>query len=108
LQRTYSLGGRTYLRTITKPIGPGAVDYRGNALAETVVIHGASVSSIDHTTGIVTMTGAPGGAPTADFQYHIPVMLVSDKFTPKVARSNKGNRIVRWNFGLRIVQPPNY
>lgn len=108
LQKTYTLGGRTFVRTITKPIGPGAIDYLGNALAETVVVHGGSVASIDHTTGIVTFSPAPGGTPTADFQYHIPVRMTTDKFFPKVGRSNKGNRIIRWNLGLIIVNPPNY
>jgi uncharacterized protein (TIGR02217 family) len=107
LQRTYSLGGRTYVRPITKPITSSVVDYRGNPLANSLVVHGATISSIDHTTGLVTLSGV-SGTPTADFQYHIPVMLTSDKFTPKVAKSNKGNRIVRWNFGLMIVTPPNY
>ena len=108
LQKTYSLGGRTYVRTITKPITSSVIDYRGNALANSVVVHGATVVSIDHTTGLVTFSGTPGGTPTADFQYHIPVRLTTDKFTPKISKSNKGNRIVRWNLGLVIVRPPNY
>lgn len=110
LQRTRTLGGRTFIRAITKPITASVVDYRGNALTNTVTIHpsGGTLASVDHTTGIATFSVAPSGTPTADFQYHIPVRLSVDKFTPKVARSGKGNRIVRWNFGLVITRPPNY
>jgi uncharacterized protein (TIGR02217 family) len=110
LTKTYSLGGRTYQRAITKPIGPGVVDYLNKAFAESVVVHqtGGTVSSIDHTTGIVIFSVAPSGTPTADFQYHIPVKLTTDKFAPRVVRSGKGNRITRWNFGLIIGNPPNY
>lgn len=110
LQKTYSLGSRTYVRTITKPIGPGAIDYLGNPLTETVVIHpsGGTFSSLDHTTGIATFSAAPTGTPSADFEYHIPVRLTADKFAPRAEKSNSGNRITRWNMGLMIVNPPNY
>lgn len=110
LQKTYSLGGRTLVRTITKPIGPGVVNYLGTVFAETVVVHavGVSVDSIDHTTGLVTFSGTPTGTPTADFSYHIPVRFKDDGFQPRVERSNNQNRIVRWNLGLVVVSPPNY
>src|SRR5690349_3713996 len=75
MQKTYSLAGNTYVRTITKPITASVKDYQGNALSNSVTVHvsGTTVSSIDHTTGIVTFVGAPSGTPNADFQYHIPV-----------------------------------
>jgi uncharacterized protein (TIGR02217 family) len=109
LQKTYTLGGRTYIRTITKPITASVIDYQGNAMVNTVTIHasGGTLTSIDHTTGIALFSVAPSSV-TADFQYHIPVRLTTDKFTPKVSKSGKGNRIVRWNLGLVIVRPPNY
>ena len=111
LQKTYSLGGRTYVRAITKPINTSVKDYQGNALANTITIHvsGTTVASIDHTTGIVTFVGAPTGTPTADFGYHIPVRFTSDKFQPQTKKSGPGARLIKWNsLGLIEVRPPNY
>lgn len=112
LQKTYSLGGRTYVRAITKPITTSVKDYQGNALPNSVFItvSGATVSSIDHTTGLVTFSGAPSGTPTATFKYHIPVRFTSDKFEPEVEESNiSGLPIINWKtLGLIEVRPPNY
>lgn len=111
-QKTYTLAGRTYVRTITKIIGPGASDYKGNALGETFSIvnpAGGTFGSLDHTTGIATFSGAPSGTPTASFQYHIPVRLTSDKFDPEIQPSAAGYRLIKWNsLGLIEVFPPNY
>lgn len=110
LQKTYSLGGRTLVRVITKPIGSPVIDYEGNTFSETVTVHvsGATVTSIDHTTGLVTFNTAPSGTPSADFLYHVPVRFKDDPFTPRVERSGPGARIIRWNLGLVVVAPPNY
>lgn len=111
LSITYSLDAVSYVRSITKPIGPPAIDYLGNALAETVVLNpaGGTGASIDHTTGIVTFTGAPGGTPSASFQYHIPVRFMSDEFDPEIEQSAPGSRFIKWNsMGLIEVLPPNY
>lgn len=113
LQKTYSLGGRTLVRTITKPIMAGVVDYENNALANTVVVSnlgsiGVTIVTIDYTTGLITFSGTPTGTPKADFSYHIPVRFKDDPFLPRVERSGPNNRIVRWNIGLVVVAPPNY
>lgn len=112
LSRTYSLGGRSYVRPITKPIGSPAIDYEGNALSETVTITnlaGGTLGSIDHTTGIVTFSLAPTGTPQASFQYHIPVRFNSDHFDPEIEPSAPGSRFVKWNsLELVEVMPPNY
>jgi len=111
LQRTYSRFGRTYVRTITKPITSAVLDYQGNPLANTVTIHpaGGTFTSMDHTTGIATFSVAPSGTPTADFEYHIPVRFVHDKFQPQIAKGAKGSRIIKWNsLGLIEVRPPKY
>lgn len=109
LQRTYTLGGVSVTRAITKPIGSPAIDYLGNSLSETVVVSGGTVTSIDHTTGIVTFSPAPGGTPTASFQYHIPVRFLSDEFDPEIEESGPNARLVKWNsLGLIEVFPPNY
>lgn len=111
LQVTYTFGGQTYVRTITKPIGPGAIDYLGNALGETVVVNpaGGTVSSIDHTTGLVNFSVAPTGTPSASFSYHVPVRFMSDDFDPEIEQSGPGARFVKWN-SLELIEvlPPNY
>lgn len=112
LQRTYSLAGRTYVRTVTKPITASVKDYKGVALANSVTLYdgggGILSGTVDHTTGIATCTGALA---SASFRYHIPVRFTSDKFAPQVEPSNVGGGqpIVSWNsLGLIEVLPPNY
>ncbi len=108
LQKTYTLGGRTYTRAITKPITSSVIDYRGVNLSNTISVSGATVSATDHTTGKLTLSGV-SGTPHASFQYHIPVRLTSDKFEPEVEPSSSGNRVIKWNsLGLIEVRPPNY
>jgi uncharacterized protein (TIGR02217 family) len=108
LQKTYSLGGRTYVRAITKPITSSVIDYKGVSLANTVSVSGGTVSAVDHQTGLVTFSSV-SGTPHASFQYHIPVRLTSDKFEPEVEASSSANRIIKWNsLGLIEVRPPNY
>lgn len=112
LQKTYSRFGRTYVRTITKPIMAAALDYLGNALTDTVVLKdgGGSVvaGTVDHATGIVTSANSPV---TASFQYHIPVRLDTDDFNPQVDPSavGDGRPKITWNsLSLIEVRPPNY
>jgi uncharacterized protein (TIGR02217 family) len=108
LGKNYSRGGRSLFVPVYKPITASVIDYLGNNLTNSVTIHsGVSPTTIDHTSGIVTFPTDPG-VPTADFKYHIPVHFTIDKFNPTVEKSNKGNRITRWHFGLMIVGPPNY
>ncbi len=110
LQKTYGLGGRSYVRTITKPITASVLDYQGVALSNTVsIVSGGTISSVDHTTGQVTLTGV-SGTPHATFKYHIPVRFTSDKFEPEVEESNvSGLPIINWKtLGLIEVRPPNY
>jgi uncharacterized protein (TIGR02217 family) len=116
LQRVYTLAGRTYTRTITKPITANVKDYQGNALANTVVIKTSGGSTrdpasytVDHATGIVTGTVATSD--TASFQYHIPVRLDTDDFQVQIEDSDVsgGDPIVSWNsLTLVEVRPPNY
>jgi len=109
LQKTYALNGRTYVRTITKPITSSVKDYQGNALADTVVItSGGTLVSVDHTTGQVTLSGV-SGTPHATFSYHIPVRLTSDDFEPQISQSPQGARLIKWNsLSMIEVLPPNY
>jgi uncharacterized protein (TIGR02217 family) len=110
LQKTYSLAGRSYVRTITKPITSSVVDYKGIALPNSVTFTGGTTPTIDHTTGKVTFASV-SGTPHASFKYHIPVRLTSDKFEPEVQPSNVSAKhtVIKWNsLGLIEVRPPNY
>lgn len=114
LQKTYSLGGRTYVRAITKPITSSVVDFKGVAINPSsqpyvpLSVTGGTIVSTDHTTGKVTLSGV-SGTPHATFSYHIPVRLTSDKFEPEVPPSSSLNRLIKWNsLGLIEVRPPNY
>lgn len=109
LQRTYSLAGRTYVRTITKPITSAVFDYLGNPLPDSVTLYdaggGVLAGTVDHTTGIVFSAGVVA---TASFLYHIPVRLTSDRFMPQVEPSDVagGRPIISWNsLGLIELRP---
>lgn len=114
-QKTYTLGGRTFVRPIYKPITSNVIDYRGlvltnppyNVPAPTFSV-GNVLSSIDLTKGQATFS-AVSGTPHATFYYDIPVRFTSDRFDPEVEPSSSGNRIIKWNsLGLIEVRPPNY
>jgi len=113
LQRTYALGGRTFVRAITKPITAAVNDYQGNTIGNTIKLYAAGGSeltgSVDHATGLVT--GASGTVNNASFQYHIPVRLDTDDCQLQVEESavKDGNPIVSWNsLALVEVKAPNY
>lgn len=112
LQKTYTLGGRTLVRTITKPITSSAIDYQGNSLPDSITLYNAGGSpvagTIDHQTGIATSTSTPT---MASFQYHIPVRLDTDDCQLQVEDSAvaDGKPIISWNsLALVEVKPPNY
>jgi uncharacterized protein (TIGR02217 family) len=118
LTKTYTLGGRSYTRKITKPITSGVQDYKGNALTNTVniyfggVLQNPATFSVDFITGIVTILG--GNPPpantvivTADFQFHYPVRFDSDDWQMQVEDSdvNGGKTIISTgNIGLMEVR----
>jgi len=113
LQKTYSIGGRTSVRTITKPIWSTVNDYQGNALANTVVLKSSGSPltygtqwTLDATTGIVTTTS---GSLTADFQFHVPVRFNTDKMKLAAKTPFAGGIVAGWNsIDLIEVLPPNY
>ncbi len=112
LQKTYARFGRTYVRTITKPIATAVLDYQGNALIDTLTLKNVSnvvvAGTLDYTTGIVTSANSPT---KASFQYHIPVRFDTDDFNPQVDPSavGDGRPLISWNsLSLLEVRPPNY
>jgi uncharacterized protein (TIGR02217 family) len=71
LVKRYNLGGYEHVRMITKPVS-GTV---------TIKVGGSPVtpSDIDHLTGLVTFASPPGSAPTATFEFDVPVRFDTDK-----------------------------
>jgi uncharacterized protein (TIGR02217 family) len=70
LVKRYNIGGFEHVRTITKPV-----------VGTVVVKVGASVvtpAGIDYQTGKVTFSSAPGSAPTASFEFDVPVRFETD------------------------------
>ncbi|HEX4381230.1 MAG TPA: DUF2460 domain-containing protein [Candidatus Acidoferrum sp.] len=115
LQKTYTIGGRNYVRTITKPIWGTVNDWQGNALANTVVLKSSesrltygSGWTLDATTGIVTTSST---SLTADFQFHFPVRFDTDELPVQIHESDVagGNPIVSID-GVNLIEvpPPNY
>lgn len=100
LQKTYSIFGDSIAIPITKPIMSTVVDYKGNALTDTVVVkdNGSPVGvSVDVTNGQVTLASAPaaGHAITWDGQFHFPVHFMSDKWNGQVEQSFvRGNEML--------------
>jgi uncharacterized protein (TIGR02217 family) len=87
LQKQYGpLNGRTYTRTIKKPVTASVKDWQGTSLTNTVVVYlngsvqNPSGYTVDYTTGIITFISAPGNgvAVTSDFQFHYPVRFDTD------------------------------
>jgi uncharacterized protein (TIGR02217 family) len=109
LVKNYVIGGRTYQRVITKPINSSVNDFQGNALPNTVFLHGTStVVTVDATTGIVT--GQSAGT-AVDFQFHYPARFDTDELPIQVEESavGAGAPVVSIN-GVQLfeVLPPNY
>lgn len=113
LQKTYTVGGRSSVRTITKPIWHTITDYKGNALTDTVVLKSSGSPltygtdwTIDETTGKVTTTH---GTLTADFQFHVPVRFNTDKMKLAAKTPIAAGIVAAWNsIDLIEVLPPNY
>lgn len=107
LVKNYTVASRTYTRTITKPITSDVLDFDGNALEDTVVLYdnGSTPTwtyAVDHTTGLVTVTGTPtsGHTITADCEFHIPVRFdVDDMAGAQVMESDvaDNNAILTWS-----------
>lgn len=119
LIKQYTSGGRTYTRTIYKPITPAVTDYLGNSLPQTVALfdNGTPILSsdftVDDTTGIVTIPTAPLNTHviTANAQFHFPVRFDTDDLQIQLEESDVagGNAIASVNsITLIEVLGPNF
>ena len=107
LAKTYVTGSRSYVRTIKKPIASPAITYQGAPLPNTVkiylngVLQAGSAWSLDATTGLVTLTSAPGSGVvvSADFQFHYPARFDTDDLQAQIEESNLAadGPLVTWN-----------
>lgn len=71
LAKYYTSGDQTETRKIRKPVANTVKIYNGS----TRVLTGFT---IDHTTGVVTFTAAPGYIPSATFEFDVPVRFDTD------------------------------
>lgn len=87
LKKTYTVGGQSVTVNIRKPVTASVVDYQNVAQENTVKIYTGSPLAemtsgwtVDHTTGIVTFSSAPGGGAAiyADCDFDIPVRFDTD------------------------------
>jgi uncharacterized protein (TIGR02217 family) len=119
LVKTYSIGGRTYTRTIYKPITPDVANYQGVALPQTVkpYFNGVAVAgghwTVDATTGLVTFSPVPGigVVVSADCQFHFPIRFDTDELPIQVEESDVvgGSPIISVNsFKLMETRAPNF
>jgi uncharacterized protein (TIGR02217 family) len=109
LARTRTMGGRSYQQIITKPITSGVTDYKGNPLADTVVLTaGGGPVVVDPTTGIVS--GQAEGT-LVNFEFHYPVRFESDELQMQIEGldSNNENPVVAVDH-IQLIEtlPPNY
>lgn len=116
LTKTYASGGRSYVKTIYKPITAAVTNFQGNSLPNTVTIYDNGTANtlttdytLDETTGIVSFVTAPvSGHPiTADFSFHFPVRFTADQMKAQVEPSDVlgGNILISFpQFELREVK----
>lgn len=94
LIRTYSSGGATDVRTITKPVAGTVKVYLAGVLQ-------ASGWSVNVTTGVITFTTAPGNnvAVSADYEFDVPVRFDTDRMAVTIEQVN----LHQWS-GIPIVE----
>lgn len=73
LNKTYTSGGNSYVREIKKPVS-GTVKIYLNSVLQ------GSGYSVDHTTGVITFSSAPGAGVivSSDFDFDVPVRFDTD------------------------------
>ena len=94
LTKTYTSGSNSYVREIKKPV-TGTVKIYLNAVLQ------SSGYSVDHVTGIVTFSSAPGAGVivSADFDFDVPARFDTDQLSVRT----DGPGIYVWN-GIPIVE----
>lgn len=94
LIRTYSSGGNTDVRTITKPVAGTVKVYLAGVLQ-------ASGWSVNTTTGVITFSTPPanGVAVSSDYEFDVPVRFDTDRMAVTIEQIN----LHQWS-GIPIVE----
>lgn len=94
LIRTYSSGGSTDVRTITKPVAGTVKVYLAGVLQ-------ASGWSVNTTTGVITFSTAPANdvAVSADYEFDVPVRFDTDRMAVTIEQIN----LHQWS-GIPILE----
>jgi uncharacterized protein (TIGR02217 family) len=93
LVKRYAIGALEHVRTITKPVAGTVVVKIGGVPA--------TPSGIDHLTGRVTFSSPPSSAPTASFEFDVPVRFDTDHLS---VQANAWDRQVASQIDLIEVQ----
>lgn len=98
MQRVYTVGSRSFARTITKPCAsPAPVVWRRRSGVWSVVTPVGSPTAIDYTTGRVSITGHLAGDVYAWVgQFDVPVAFESDEMEAEIVDQGDGEYLVRW------------
>jgi uncharacterized protein (TIGR02217 family) len=98
MQRVYTVGSRTFARTITKPCAsPAPVIWRRRSGSWSVITPAGSPSPIEYTTGRVSITGHLAGDVYAWVgQFDVPVAFESDEMEAEIVDQGDGEYLVRW------------
>jgi uncharacterized protein (TIGR02217 family) len=106
---TRTIGSRSYVQLISKPITGAVQDYTGAFLQNTVFQAGTGTPvTVDPTTGLVTGLGAGS---LVDFEFDYPVRFDVDKLplTAEPSAVGAGNPVITMNSVPIIeVAPPNF
>jgi uncharacterized protein (TIGR02217 family) len=94
LIRTYSSGGNTDVRTITKPVAGTVKVYLGG-------VQQTSGWTVNTATGVITFTNAPanGVAVSADYEFDVPVRFDTDRMAVTIEQVN----LHQWS-GIPIIE----
>jgi uncharacterized protein (TIGR02217 family) len=94
IHRVYTVGTRTFLRTITKPCAtPALVVYRTRASVESV-----ATAAVDTATGVVDITGhQTGDTYTCVGEFDVPCAFADDEMQTEIIDMGPDEYLVRWN-----------
>jgi uncharacterized protein (TIGR02217 family) len=93
LTKNFVIGDRSFPIPVTKPIMSTILDYKGDALTDTVHVYlngtPTSAWTLDSTTGVLTMTSPPANGVVVKWsgEYHIPVHFASDEWKAQIEES---------------------
>lgn len=92
LTKNYTLGARTYVREITKPVS-GAQIFRTRSGSTTNIT--STDASLNTATGVVTIANhVSGDTYTWSGEFDVPCVFVSDEFQPEIVSANGSEYLI--------------